>query len=384
MPETPVIVLGAGATKACGGPLTDEILPAALNGRMAHDDARTLVEDREELVALTRAFLGEAFNVPLEKQPITAADCPSLPMVLSMVRRSEVLGKSIGRWGGADLVKARRAMEYAIFAVIEAALRGLHTPLHSRLLEPLFARGADVTVVSLNYDVIVDNAMFEMAERYQRLQPPDYMVDISTPRYLQLRATGTFGRLLKIHGSLNWLFCERCKRLDLFISSGMRTGKALEELYHAAPFDDAYSCRGTPCRNRPACDGFVSPILITPTYVKDYENPHVERVWRAAEEALARADRAVVIGYSLPTDDVEVAMLLKNGLDHLPRDRITIVEYAAGDDGKPPALRTPLERHPTGQRFRSLFGPGLDWHSAGFATWLTEEQQAGRFPFAPA
>ena len=50
MAENPLIILGAGATKACGGPLTDDILPAALHGEMAHYDLTTLVEDREELL----------------------------------------------------------------------------------------------------------------------------------------------------------------------------------------------------------------------------------------------------------------------------------------------------------------------------------------------
>ncbi|MFQ5633656.1 MAG: hypothetical protein ACE5I1_33240, partial [bacterium] len=177
-------------------------------------------------------------------------------------------------------------------------------------------------------------------------------------------------------------YCEKCKRLDLFVSRGMRTGKALDELYNSVPFDDAYSCRGTPCRNRPSCDGFVSPILITPTYVKDYENPHVEQVWTEAETAMKAADRAIIIGYSLPTDDVEVAMLFKRGLDHLPRDRITVVEYVEGDRDNPLDQRMPLEQHPTGQRFRSLFGAGLDWHTVGFGGWLKEQEAAENFPFA--
>ncbi|HEX6288197.1 MAG TPA: hypothetical protein VFZ66_03360, partial [Herpetosiphonaceae bacterium] len=214
--------------------------------------------------------------------------------------------------------------------------------------------------------------------------PPDYCVDLATERYMDFRRDGIFGRLLKIHGSLNWLYCERCKRLDLFVSEGMRTAKALDELYYSVPFDDAYSCRGTPCRNRPRCDGFVSPILITPTYVKDYENPHIERVWREAERAMKEADRAVIIGYSLPIDDVEVAMLFKRGLDHLPRERITVVEYVDGDMRLPADGRTPLEEHPTGRRFRSLFGADLDWHTTGFEGWLNEQKAAQRFPFADA
>jgi len=383
MSEKPVIILGAGATKACGGPLTDEMLPAALNGEMEHDDTMTPVADREQLLYLTSQFLTECFNVPTTR-PVTKVDCPSLPMVLSMLRRSIDLKQPIGNWQGDQLVKAKRAIEYSIFAVIEAALRRMSSSgrfLHQQLLEPLYARYADVTVVSLNYDVIVDNAMFSLSEAKQNMRPPDYGVSIATPLYNVFCSHGTFGRLFKIHGSLNWLYCEKCQRLDLFVSRGMRTGKALDELYNSVPFDDAYSCRGTPCRNRPACDGFVSPILISPTFVKDYENPHIQRVWEQAENAMKQSDRAVFIGYSLPTDDVEVAMLLKRGLNHLPRNRITVVEYVPGDIDKAKDQRVPLEQHPTGQRFRSIFGAGLDWHSTGFEGWLKEQKTGIKFPF---
>ncbi|HEY3568133.1 MAG TPA: hypothetical protein VGP73_09395 [Thermoanaerobaculia bacterium] len=377
MCRKPVIILGAGATKACGGPLTDEILPAALNGNVSFSGRAAPVMDRESLLSLMRDFLTDCFNVP-RWSPIEKTDCPSLPMLLSMLRRSQELDEPLGNWSGERLVDARRAIEYAVFAVIEAALGKIPSDrqFHLQLLAPFYRAGVEPVVVSLNYDVIVDNAMFSLGERFQGLRAPDYCVEISTDTYNRFRGNGSFGRLLKIHGSLNWLYCERCRRLDLFVTEGMRglrTAKALDALYHSVPFDDAYSCRGTPCRNRPQCDGFVSPILITPTYVKDYENPRVQKVWRAAEATMKQADRAIIIGYSLPTDDVEVAMLLKRGLDHLPRQSITVVEYVDGDAARPQGQRTPLEQHPTGQRFRTLFGSGLDWHTTGFEGWLREQ-----------
>jgi|GEM_PF-1577502 len=383
MAERPTIILGAGATKACGGPLTDEILPASLHGEMAHDDALTLVEDREELLVLSHRFLHECFNVPDDPEQITRETCPSLPMVLSMLRRSVLTGLPIGNYQGDLLIKAKRAIEYAVFAVIEAALRKIPADkrFHHDLLKPIYLRNVEPTVISLNYDVIADNAMFFLSENHKGMRPPDYCVDIVSERYRDFCTGGTFGRLLKIHGSLNWLYCSTCGRLDLFVSKGMRTGKALDELYHAVPFNDAYSCRGTPCRN-PACDGFVSPILITPTFVKDYENPHIERVWREAETAMQAADRAVIIGYSLPSDDVEVAMLFKRGLDHLPRHRITVVEYVPGDEDRAADQRVSLESHDTGRRFRSLLGPGIDWHTTGFKGWLAEQKTRGGFPFS--
>lgn len=247
-------------------------------------------------------------------------------------------------------------------------------------MEPLYQHDIEPVVISLNYDVIIDNAMFSLSEHYSSFTTPDYGVDISTPWYLRIKNRGVFGRLFKIHGSLNWLYCEKCSRLDLFVSegqNGLRTSKALDELYHGAPFNDAYSCRGTQCRNHPDCDGFVSPVLITPTYAKDYQNPHINRVWQEAENAMKNADKAIIIGYSLPTDDVEIAMLFKRGLSHLDQKRITVVEYVDKDIEKSVEKRVPIEQHPTGQRFRSLFGSGLDWHTTGFEGWLNEHGKNG-------
>lgn len=382
MSSKPVVILGAGATKACGGPLTDEILPAALRNWFEMDGQQFSVINREDLLILAKEFMQKCFNVPADNDLITKDTCPSLPMVLSMLRRSTQLGLSIGEFGGEDLVKARRAIEYSIFAVIEATLHRIpaHKRFHTELLEPFYAKGIEPTVISTNYDVIVDNAMFVLSEFHQNMRPPNYGVNIETQRYRDFCYGGTFGNLLKIHGSLNWMYCDKCKRLELFISEGMRTAKALDELYHTVPFDDAYSCQGTACRN-PQCDGFINPILITPTYVKDYENPHVDNVWKQAEEKLKEADRVVFIGYSLPTDDVEVAMLLKRGLEHLDRKKITVVEYVHGDDAKPTNERTPLTGHPTGNRFRSLFGQEIDWQTTGFQGWLEEQKLSGGFPF---
>lgn len=72
----------------------------------------------------------------------------------------------------------------------------------------------------------------------------------------------------------------------------------------------------------------------------------------------------VIIGYSMPADDVEVVYLLKRGLQHLSADKITVVEFD-------PQHRS-LTEHDVGQRYQSIFGAGLQWHTCGFAGWLAE------------
>lgn len=56
MGNYPVLILGAGATKACNGPLTNDILVEA-------DQAVPNIE-RENYLALLDRFLEDAFHLP--------------------------------------------------------------------------------------------------------------------------------------------------------------------------------------------------------------------------------------------------------------------------------------------------------------------------------
>jgi hypothetical protein len=102
--------------------------------------------------------------------------------------------------------------------------------------------------------------------------------------------------------------------------------------------------------------------MITPWFAKHYRNPHIQRVWYEAELLLRRCDRAYIVGYSLPDDDLEVIHLLRRGLEGLDAERITVV--TAGDNDT-------MQR-----RYVSLFGREIDWQPIGFLPWLRREARA--------
>jgi hypothetical protein len=261
------------------------------------------------------------------------------------------------------LVHVRDGLEYLIFAVIKHQLEYGHGKDKPNYYEEALRKvneGVAPNVISLNYDIIVDNTLCALTGDTF----PDYGTDISTEAYRQSRK---FGKLLKLHGSLNWLYCPGCLRLDLGVAGlgAPGTSKVLDELYQENPLEPRYGCHGTACHE---CDSRVRPVLITPTHLKDYRNPHVSDVWYEAERMLRRADRVVIVGYSLPEDDVDVIYLLKRGLENVPPSRVTVVEFDP--------QRRHLREHPVGLRYRSLFGGELDWHTEGFAAWL--ESQEGR------
>ena len=55
----------------------------------------------------------------------------------------------------------------------------------------------------------------------------------------------------------------------------------------------------------PECGGTrYEPVIVTPTFLKSYDNPFIKDIWRAIEAELRRAERITFIGYSLPDADI--------------------------------------------------------------------------------
>jgi hypothetical protein len=370
-----VVVFGAGATKACGGPMTNEILwqaydPAVRNQMRA--DGYSDVIQREGYADLLDEFLVNNFNVPRDPAQRKQDSYPGLPLLLSLIDtaidRKEPLGP---QWvperipedeemrpnGRRSLIDLRQSLEYIVFALLDYKLKRLTHNHYRDLLGKLYQPGGcDPNVISLNYDIIADNALIRLSGKGGRF--PDYGCEISTRAYNA--PPEYYGRLLKIHGSLNWLYCPGCHRLDIGVSESQRgTVKVLDKLYSESRLKEKYRCKGSPC---PECGVFVRPILITPTHRKDYRNPHIARIWHQAERMLREADHVIFVGYSLPDDDVEVIYLLKRGIIKNGR-RVTVVEYDEKGRG--------LKEHPVGARYHSLFGK-VEWCNSGFADYISK------------
>lgn len=356
MPKNPVVIFGAGATKACGGPLTSEILPNIFKHKEEIE--------REGFIELLNDFLIKSFHVPTDINIRKPHHYPPLPLLLSLIDLSIDRKQPLGSdWTSDMLINVRDALEYCIFALLEYELRHLPGNWYLVLLDMMtYEYDVRPKVISLNYDIIVDNSIVHIIEnKNQEPGFPDYGCDIATTFY---RQRPKYGTLMKLHGSLNWFYCPGCHRLELGISeSGRSTVKVLKELYNENPLEPRYGCHGSPCSE---CGTFVRPVLITPTHSKDYRNPHISQVWYKAERLLREADRAIIVGYSLPEDDVNVIYLLKRGLGKLDTSMITVVEFDQ--------RRRKIDKHPVGLRYRSLFGDGIDWRTEGFEAWLQEHK----------
>jgi hypothetical protein len=350
MRDTPVIVFGAGATKDCGGPLTNEILHDAFKAELSQSQ-------QQAKIALVQQFLNDNFP-PLRAE---YTDYLSLPLLLSLLDTALDRKHAFGlQWPPERVAEVRQAVEAAIFAVLDFRSPQAETASYMGLLQMAYpGPNPEARVISLNYDMILDMAMFDLSEQRVPGSMPSYGCDIRTQAYQN--CPGRWGSLYKIHGSINWLYCSQCHHLDIGWSSKRGAPSRIGPSYFS--LDQQYAS----IVNCPECTTRLRPILITPTYRKDYRNPHVSRIWYEAERALQRASRVIFVGYSLPDDDVEVIYLLKRGLGAanpapLSPQQITVIEKDTHNRD--------LKTHPVGQRYRALFGDCIDFRTEGFGPWL--------------
>ena len=176
---------------------------------------------------------------------------------------------------------------------------------------------ASVSIVTTNYDLISDKAVQWQHDRflgYTDLTQP--AKDCARFQY-GVRVRGIWemrGRksvfdhdykawrkisgipIYKLHGSMNWAYCESCKELDL-----SATRYDVAEIFDIA--------KKAVCAKK-TCQKPYDWLLVPPTTTKDYDNPVLKEVWCRAEAALAQAQRVVFIGYSLPPPDPLVAQMI--------------------------------------------------------------------------
>jgi len=182
-----------------------------------------------------------------------------------------------------------------------------------------------VSVISTNWDILLDNALKNYIDsKYHKKAVVDYCCYISSfERHdesvkpgLEMLGMGGFNvKLLKLHGSLNWLQCPRCLRLYVDFHHKI----SMEQYHHPV------NCRHCDEHFHPHPSHRLISNLIMPTFLKDLSNPQYKLMWQNAGVELSEARRIVFIGYSLPYADFEMRQLLSRMVR--PDAEIEVVDY---------------------------------------------------------
>lgn len=309
-----VYVLGAGFSVEAGAPTQAAILREAFD--LYKENPHSFESTKfDEFTSFLRGQLNVADG------GFSSIDLEDIftPLDRCLAESSQFRGISLDK-----IMKVRESVFYVVGRTIQLLLNKTNkskdyidrfadhlTALSSVRAGVAYKRNDPVSVISTNWDILLDNSIYKSLQAHKRYDGVvDYCCYISskdendttvTPGLEKLGQGGFNVKLLKLHGSLNWLQCPRCARLyaKFFEKEAMRN------------FESSTSCRHCD-RNFPEETGkhLLSQNLIMPTYLKNLSNPQYRIIWQNAGIEISEADRIVFIGYSLPQADFEMRQLL--------------------------------------------------------------------------
>ena len=275
-----VIILGAGASKSEGAPLQKELIGAyfdLLNGK-------GIKYRKAELKKYFGDFWGIGNNP--DKNHL-----PSFEEILGVLDLAHLRRESFRNYGEREIETIREYLIYLIAVVLKERI-GNGKGYHKQLIKNLRQEGEleKTAFISLNYDIIIDDAIKNLGQSYE--------IDYNFPAYgkdkVEKREKPKPVLLLKIHGSLNWLYCPTCGQIELF------KGKVADKTFRK---DIRCQKCGTPTKY----------VIVPPTYYKELANPFIQTIYLKADEVIRNAKSVFFCGYSFPDADIHVKYLLKRG-----------------------------------------------------------------------
>lgn len=300
-------LLGAGASKPKPSdiPTVRELLPHLL------DRARRL--DREDVNKL--ADFCEERKIDNIEDLLTAAQlatfCSRNPLVLSLVNYLLYRGED-------DDAETEPGADLSSVAFLQDTLQTLFGLLSSTMLpaKPNAAHEAiaryakdhpGASIVTTNYDCCMDLALGDVSKDFI------YQLDFANVKAAAPPADEC-SRLVKLHGSLNWFYCETCQEVQL-IDIRQMVDNFLND---RAPYPVIGICKD--------CGGQRRGLLVPPLAMKFDLAPPLTPLVSRASEAFGKADLIVVVGFSFAEADLYISRLLSKSMQEKDTQKLLIVD----------------------------------------------------------
>ena len=256
------------------------------------------------------------------------------------------------KWNYNKLTNLRDDLIYCICSVLNEKL-STENILHRELIDKLFSneKWQNYNFISLNYDILLDNALMMLGDD-NYMWNTNLADPIDLDYGIKFRNEGLDWRkpgkrkvpLLKLHGSLNWLYCPTCNSIKI---NPYDKRRIMNVFTNSIPCEKDLSNQNM--------------LIIPPTWQKVYDNPYFVQIWLMGERILQKASKIFIIGYSMPESDMNVRYLMKkslfrgNGEKH---PEVIIIDKKGKD-----------EDSDSYKRYKRLFGE-INYQPIGFKNYV--------------
>jgi SIR2-like domain len=331
MAKNIVYFLGAGCSYNFGYPLTNQIMPAILQrlnqGDLFCSGYKRLQEDGplcEQLLQYVELVY------PGLKNAGVSALVPNVTEIFSFVDHlcfyDTPHHPALGENG---LEAFKLLLNRSLGELLQDYEYGKHASADQAEMHDAFIRsmkqqidaGNQVTVITTNYDLAIDIFFKDEVEKN--------VVDFGIPyrhvvtSKLTQQPVNPLLRYYKLHGSLNWLICSLCGQY--YINP---IGSIVHQAYRKA-VDADNTCD---CNEKLR----LKTVMVPPSIVRDVRDSNLLQVWKGALESIRHADQLIMIGYSMPAEDLAIKSIILRGINGRTRigyPELDVVQY--GDAAKP-------------------------------------------------
>lgn len=279
-----VIFLGAGASASDGAPIQSKLFEEFF--KLSEDEIRFNELKYKKFIEVKNClanFFKDYFKIDINTD-VEIKSFPTFEEVLGCLDL-EISKKNIAIKNPENI---KENVIYAMAFIIDQKLLNKGEN-HRTLIKELNKHNilSKTAFISLNYDILIDNALEKCHDFYL-----DYGTEcMNNNENINQKPI----QIYKPHGSLNWLFCQECDLIELFPFEKIGIDAMIEP---------------NPCKK---CGKKMEPIVIPPTYFKEFEKKYLIDIWRKTETVIKEAKNLYFCGYSFPDADIHIKHLLKRG-----------------------------------------------------------------------
>ena len=311
--EDIVFLLGAGASKPSPSniPTVTELLPELLSR------ARRL--DREQVTDL--ADFCDKRRIRNIEDLLTAvqisAFCSRNPGILSLVE-FQLFGEEADDILQRQLSRRRIDADVSSVAYIEETLQVLFGLLSNLMLPASPNKGhqaivdylssnSSTPIITTNYDCCIDLALIENNVEFS------YNIDFANSGSSE-HTSGTVCPLIKLHGSLNWFYCETCQEVRLI---DIRK-TVIDYTNDQGEYPISSVCN--------KCGGQKRGLLVPPHAMKFDIAPPLQPLIASTASYFERSTLIVVVGFSFADADLYISRMLIKAMQGSDRTKMIIVD----------------------------------------------------------
>ncbi len=306
-----IFVLGAGASNPDGVPLQKEILPMLISGEFEEIN-------NSSIGRIVIDFINDNFSYSFN-----TSQFPKLEAVFGFIDYFIQQNESLNHKYTYD--KLRDIKEYLIKLIhyivnLRTDKRSLY---YHKFWEVLNNTNKNSSVITLNYDTLLEQAFDFLYsqncyidyciplmnyEKLPGLENHNFWINPREPVKIKSVEEPVPYKVLKVHGSLNWKFCNCCNQVLLTPwdrKIDLNRGKFLGYTYPDMQ-EYEYLC--------PIDGTEFNTLIMPPTYLKSINHTIISQLLTESSREIRTAKKIVFVGYSLSDADLHIKALFKKNI----------------------------------------------------------------------